>query len=136
MKITSTLDTAAQHLETLDDAAFSRLDFTWEDIRFSAQSEPMDHGGKIRLRGDMGRLYFTIENAPSRFQSIELIQSANRGIDGAYAIDRKGNVQFESVTLTDVHLKGSALIEALTLILLESESHLRALRAHLRPVAA
>jgi len=136
MQIAQTLEHAEQQLERADDAAFSRLEFCWEGIQFHALSEDKPDGGQIRLRADLGQLYYTIENAMARYQSIELIHSANRGIDGAYAIDKRGTVRFESVTLTDGHLKGVHMMRALTLILLESESHLRALRTYLRPLAA
>lgn len=137
MKLHESLERVQGHLENLDEPMFDRLDFEWEGIQFHAAAEDgSDGAGTIRLRASLGRLYFTVENAAERTMAIERVYSTNRGIDGAYAISPKGDVTYQSVTVTNQPLKGNDLLGALTLILLESETHLRALRSHLKPLAA
>ena len=134
MELAEKLQSVEGQLQKLDEQQFSRLDFQWEGIAFLASSSAHDGGGVIKLTASIGRLFYTIEDASARAESIEKIFAINRGIDGAYKIDKKGIVHFECVTLTDTVLTGSDLINALTLILLEGESHLRALRTYLRPI--
>ncbi|MCJ9429013.1 hypothetical protein [Kordiimonas marina] len=135
MKLQETLAKVQGHLERLDDPTFDKLDFEWEGIQFHASAEEKPDGsGSVRLNATLGRLYFTVEDAAQRTMAIERVYATNRGIDGAYLINKKGEVLFNSVTLTDKQLTGSQLMGALTLILLESETHLRALRSHLKPL--
>lgn len=135
MKLHESLEKVKGHLESIEDAAFDQLEFEWEGIHFhAAADETHGGGGKIRLDAKLGRLYFTVENAAERTMAIERVYSTNRGIDGAYKISKKGDVTFHSVTATNQQLKGNDLVGALTLILLESETHLRALRSHLKPI--
>ena len=134
MKLHETLDKVQGHLDSLDDPQFDKIDFEWEGIKFHAVTDEVSGGGKIRLSAKLGQLYFTVEDAAQRTMAIERVYTTNRGIDGAYKIGKNGLVSFNSVTMTDHQLSGSDLMGALTLILLESESHLRALRAHLKPL--
>ncbi|WP_417460880.1 hypothetical protein [Kordiimonas sp.] len=137
MKLHETLDKVQGHLDSLEDQYFDQIDFEWEGIRFHATADATsDKAGKIQLSAKLGRLYFTVEDAAQRTMAIERVYATNRGIDGAYRIEKNGDVSFQSVTETDQQLTGSALMSALTLILLESETHLRALRSHLKPVEA
>lgn len=135
MKLHESLEKVKGHLESIDDPTFDQIEFDWEGIRFNAAADgSSDGGGTIRLDAKLGRLYFTVENAAERTMAIERVYSSNRGIDGAYKINKKGDVTFHSVTATSKQLKGNDLVGALTLILLESETHLRALRSHLKPL--
>lgn len=135
MKLSDTLSKAKDQLETLDDRKFDHLEFDWEGIRFHAAADAHKlGGGQIHLKADLGRLYFTVEDSVQRSMAIERLYSTNRQIDGKYAIGKKGDVSFRSVTKTAEHLKGTHLMSAITLILLEAENHLRALRAHLKPL--
>ncbi|WP_262689671.1 hypothetical protein [Kordiimonas aestuarii] len=134
MKLHETLDKVQGHLDSLDDPQFDKIDFEWEGIKFHAVADSDPEGGKIRLSAKLGQLYFTVEDAAQRTMAIERVYATNRGIDGAYKIEKNGHVSFNSVTQTDHHLAGTDLMGALTLILLESETHLRALRSHLKPV--
>ncbi|WP_417456917.1 hypothetical protein [Kordiimonas sp.] len=137
MKLHETLDKVQGHLDSLEDQQFDQIDFEWEGIRFHAVADSANgSGGKIELSAKLGRLYFTVEDAGQRTMAIERVYATNRGIDGAYRIEKNGEVSFRSVTETDAQLTGSALMSALTLILLESETHLRALRSHLKPLEA
>lgn len=135
MKLSDTLTKAKDQLQSLDDRKFDHLDFDWEGIRFHASADASKlGGGQIHLKADLGRLYFTVEDSVQRSMAIERLYSTNRQIDGTYAIGKKGDVSFRSVTATDQHLRGANLLSAITLILLEAENHLRALRAHLKPI--
>jgi len=137
MKLHESLQKVKGHLESLEEAAFDQLEFDWEGIKFHAAADTdANGGGLIKLNAKLGRLYFTVENAAERTMAIERVYSTNRGIDGAYSISKKGDVTYHSVTATSQKLKGNDLVGALTLILLESESHLRALRSHLKPIEA
>ncbi len=133
MKLHQKLETAKAHLESLEDQGFDRLDFEWEGIKFHAASKSAGGSTCIQLKADLGRLYFTIEDKDQRALALERYYAASRAIDGRYQIGEKGDIHFENVTLTQNHLKGSKLISALTVILLESGNHLRALRSHLKP---
>ncbi len=136
MKLHESLEKVQGHLQSLDEPIFDHLDFEWEGIQFHAAAQDNNEGaGTIRLNATLGRLYFTVENAAERTMAIERVYSTNRGIDGAYKIGEKGDVTYQSVTVTNQPLKGNDLVGALTLILLESETHLRALRSHLKPVS-
>ena len=134
MKLHKSIQDIHGHLANIDDPPFDKIDFEWEGIHFQAKShaEAGQHG-RIQLRANLGRLYYTIEDQAQRAMAIERLYATNRGIDGAYHIDAKGNVLFESVTTTDTRMTGTDLMGALTLILLEAETHLRALRTHLAP---
>lgn len=135
MKLSDTLTKAQDQLEALDDLKFDHLEFDWEGIRFHAAADSSHSGGgQIYLKADLGRLYFTVEDSMQRSMAIERLFDTNRQIDGRYEIGKKGDVSFKSITKTEEHLKGTNLMSALTLILLEAESHLRALRAHLKPL--
>lgn len=135
MKLSETLNKAKTQLDSLDDVKFDHLEFDWEGIRFHAAADASKTGGgQIHLKAELGRLYFTVEDALQRSMAIERLYSTNRQIDGRYKIGKKGDVSFKSVTNTAEHLKGTHLMSALTLILLEAENHLRALRAHLKPL--
>ncbi|UTW53799.1 hypothetical protein [Kordiimonas sp. SCSIO 12610] len=135
MKLNDTLEQAQGQLEKLDDAQFDQLDFEWEGIRFHAKSEENhSNGAHIHIQANLGRLFLTVEDPNQRAMAIERLYSTNRGIDSSYSIGDQGKITFESITTTDEKLLGSELMSALTLILLESENHLRALRSHLRPI--
>lgn len=133
MDLDQSIDKIEDHLESLDTPSFDTIDFDWEGIRFHAAARGASSGGEIRIKARMGSLYYTIEDPVQRSLAIERVYATNRGIDGAYRIDNKGNVHFESVTTTDGTVTGTDLMSALTVILLESETHLRGLRAHLKP---
>lgn len=137
MKLHESLKRVQGHLDRLEDPAFDQIEFEWEGIHFHAAADAAADGqGLIKLDAKLGRLYFTVENAAERTMAIERVYATNRGIDGAYQIDRKGDVTFRSVTITNQQLQGNDLLGALTLILLEAETHMRALRSHLKPVEA
>ena len=133
MKLFKTLESVETHISSADEPDFDRIDFDWEDIHFKAHSEVDRNGGfQIRLSANMGRLYFNIEDTAQRAMALERIYNTNRGIDGTYRILSGGMVKFENITHTDEKILGKDLMSALTLILLESETHLRALRSHLK----
>ena len=135
MKLYEKLDRVQGHLDSLDNPQFDCIDFEWEGIKFHAVADrDADGAGTIHLSAKLGQLYFTVEDAAQRTMAIERVYATNRGIDGAYRIEKNGHVSFNSVTRTDTQLAGSDLMGALTLILLESETHLRSLRAHLKPL--
>ncbi|NVJ70749.1 MAG: hypothetical protein HWE08_10375 [Alphaproteobacteria bacterium] len=137
MKLHESLQKVQGHLESLDEPSFDQIEFDWEGIHFHAVAdEGGDGAGLIKLSATLGRLYYTVENAAERTMAIERVYSTNRGIDGAYIINRKGDVSYSSVTRTNQRLRGNDLMGALTLILLEAETHLRALRSHLKPIEA
>jgi hypothetical protein len=137
MKLHESLEKIQGHLDTLDEPSFDQLEFEWEGITFHAAAGSQTGGaGSIRLVAKLGRLYYTVENAAERTMAIERVYATNRGIDGAYHISSKGDVSFQSVTMTNQPLRGNDLLGALTLILLESETHLRALRSHLKPLSS
>lgn len=135
MKLHDSLERAKGHLASIEDAHFDEINFDWEGIHFHAQSVAKgSNGGEIRLNATLGRVYYTIEDELQRAMALERLFVSNRGIDGAYKLDRSGTVAFSSITTTNDHLSGAGLMSALTVILLESENHLRALRAHLKPL--
>lgn len=134
MKLQNSIENAEGYLEKVEEPAFRQIEFDWEGIHFQAKSlEKASGGGRIELKATLGSLYYTIENATNRAMAIERVYTTNRGIDGAYSISPKGDVSFQSITTTDQIMQGKELMSALTLILLESETHLRALHSHLKP---
>ena len=134
MKINDTLQQAHGSLEKVEQQHLDRVDFEWEGIRFTAQSrDDSADGPRITIQAQLGRLYVTVENPEMRAMAIERLYATNRGIDGRYKISSRGDVSFYSETSTDEQLYGADLMGALTLILLESEPHLRALKNHLKP---
>lgn len=134
MKLNEQLAKAEQQLEGLEEQGFEQLDFEWEGIKFHAASTNAGSDNLITLKATLGRLYFTVEDKAQRAMALDRLFANNRAIDGAYHIGTKGDIYFESSTKTGDHLKGAKLMSALTVILLESEKHLRALRAHLKPI--
>ncbi|GHF27162.1 hypothetical protein GCM10017044_22760 [Kordiimonas sediminis] len=133
MKLSKTIEQAHSHLELVQDSQIEELDFVWEGIKFHAvTSSAPDGTGVVRLSAKLGALYFTIEDSLQRSLAIEKVYSTNRGIDGTYSIERDGTVYFHSVTATQKKMSGKELISAMTLILLEAETHLRGLKAHLK----
>lgn len=65
--------------------------------------------------------------------AIERLYSNNRAVDGAYSVDNSGQVLFQCLTKTQEKLVGKALVTAVTTILLQTETHLRTLKSHLKP---
>lgn len=134
-KLQESLDKVEGHLAALDEQQFDHIAFDWEGIHFKAVSEAMRDGtSRVRLNASLGRLYFTIENAANRAMAIERLYSNNRSVDGAYSVGERGDVHFSSITTTPALLRGKDLMAALTTILLQSETHLRTLRSHLKPL--
>lgn len=133
MKLQDQLSKGETQLQALEDQQFSQLAFDWEGIQFKAFSEEKANGGLIRLQANLGRLFFTIENAAHRAMAIERLYSNNRAIDGAYSVDGTGHVLFQCLTNTTEQLKGKEFITALATILLQAETHLRTLKSHLKP---
>jgi len=135
MKLNQKLDEAKQQLDSLEEQAFDHLNFEWEGIKFQAASTVTADGTNgIKLNATLGRLYFTVEDKNQRAMALERLFSVNRTIDGMYKIGSKGDIHFTNITKTDSHMTGSKLMSALTVILLDSEKHLRALRSHLKPL--
>ena len=134
MKLAEKIADASGALARADQANFERLEFDFEGMSLHAESVNKSGAGEIIVTATLGRLYFTIENANNRILAIERIRSTNRGIDGAYRIDRDGTVHFECRTATDNHVTGDKLMSALTLIVLEAEPHLRAIHSNLKQV--
>ncbi len=135
MKLQENISKVEGHLQKLEDQQFNHLSFEWEGIRFKAVSEDTSDGsGIIRLKAELGRLYYTIENAAHRTMAIERVYSNNRSIDGAYTVDGNGSIVFRCVTKTDKKFVGKALVLALTKILLQAETHLRTLKSHLKSI--
>jgi hypothetical protein len=135
MRLNQHLDKAAEQLAALEEQDFDHLDFQWEGIRFQAAATRVSGGASgIQLKATLGRLYFTVEDKTQRAMALERLFTVNRTIDGTYEIGEKGDIHFKSSTRTDGLLKGTNLISALTVILLESENHLRALQSHLKPL--
>lgn len=134
MKLNQKIDEANKQLDALDQKSFDRLDFEWEGIKFHAASITKNGSSHcIQLKATLGRLYFTVEDKNQRAMALERLFTSNRAIDGSYEIGKKGDIHFENLTKTESRLTGTALMAALTVILLESENHLRALQAHLKP---
>ncbi len=134
MKLQESLDQVESHLKTIDEQQFDHLSFEWEDINFIVAAEQCRDGrAQIRLNANLGQLYYTIENSAHRTMAIEKLYSNNRSVDGAYSINERGDVLFQSLTTTNEKLTGTRLLEALTTILLQAEGHLRALKSHLKP---
>lgn len=132
MKLQDQLQKVESHLQSLEDQKFDQFSFDWEGIRFKASSEAKSDGGLIKLQANLGRLYFTIENSAHRTMAIERLYSNNRSVDGAYSVDNSGQVLFQCLTKTREKLVGKALVTAITTILLQSETHLRTLKSHLK----
>lgn len=134
MKLAEKITVASKALAKVEETAFDQLDFDFEGILVKAVSKPSGSGGEVLVSANLGRLYYTAEKADQRTMALERISSTNRGIDGAYRIDRESSVHFESRTATDTFVKGDRLLSALTLIILEAEPHLRGISAHLKPL--
>jgi hypothetical protein len=135
MKLHKKLDEAQKQLESIEEQSFDHLDFEWEGISFQAASTAETAGNaSIHLKATLGRLYFTVEDEAQRAMALERLFTNNRVIDGLYKIDKKGDIHFSNTTKTESHLTGSKFMSALTVILLEAEKHLRALRTHLKAI--
>ena len=133
MKLNEHLSKAETHLDSLGDHEISNFDFNWEGIQFHAAAVENGEGASfITVDGTLGRLFYTIEDKNQRAMAIDQLYSTNRKIDGKYSISPRGDVSFSSVTKTDDTKSGSELMTAVTVILLEAERHLRALRTHLK----
>jgi len=134
MKLNQKISQAVQHLDRVENQQFDHLDFEWENIKFQAAStKDVDGTNNIRLKASLGRLHFTVEDKNNRAMALERLFTTNMAIDGTYEIDKKGDINFSNITHTDTHKTGVNLMSALTVILLEAEIHLRALKAHLKP---
>lgn len=139
MKLQQEIDRVTLRLRELEEQQFDHLSFDWEGIHFRVTSEQTrSNTAQIHLQANLGRLYFTIENAANRAKAIERLYANNRRIDGAYSVDSNGQVLFQCITRTNDKLVGKDLIVALTTILLQTKSHLTRLRSHLKaePIAA
>lgn len=133
MKLQESLEKVETHLSTLDQQNFDQVSFEWEGINFKAAIEKLASGmTRIALDAKLGRLYFTIEDAAHRAIAIERIYSNNRATDCAYSLKKNGEVFFKNLTTTAQKLNAQDLYAAITIILLESGTHIRALKAHLK----
>ena len=130
-----TVEQAQSQLERLEERQFDSIDFDWEGIRFHATAKSSINGKPvIHLKAVIGSLFYTVEDGKARSRAISGIYKNNRGIDGSYKLLRSGEVHFESMTRTDDLLRGTDLMSALTLILLEAEPHLLEMRSNLKPI--
>lgn len=133
MKLDQSFDLAIDQFNQVEEPSFEGISFDWEGIPFKASTNEQAGGRtEIRLHADLGRLYFTAENADQRTMAIEQISTANRSIDGAYSYTKRGEVFFENLTTANGNLSGNELMSAITVILLESGNHLRLLRSLLK----
>lgn len=133
MKLQESLDKVEDHLSKLDEQKFDKIAFEWEGISFKAVTEKIaDDLNQIKLDARLGRLFYTIEDAAQRAMAIERLSSNNRSTDGAYSISKQGEVFFKSLTTSKEALLGTDLLNAVTVILLQSGSHLRSLKSHLK----
>ena len=133
--LSDSVSRAEKNLTKLEKTAADSLDFIWEGISFDAKSNASPDGSAIiRLKARIGQIFYSVEDPIQRAAAVDCISKTNRGIDGRYNLHRSGEVSFESATTTDKHLLGADLMGAVTLILLEAESHLRTLRSHLKPL--
>lgn len=115
--------------------ARQQFDFLWEGCAFTALVLPLDDGtSDILLKGAVGRLYFTIEDADKRQTGLSRLRRLNRAIDGSYRISSNGDIQFESITSAPGALIGDDLLSAVTLVVLEAEAHMKEVRDLLKPV--
>ena len=133
MKLQDSLDKVERHLSQLDAKKFDKIIFEWEGITFNAAIEKIAEGvNRIKFSAKLGRLFYTIEDAAQRSNAIERLYSSNRATDGAYMITKNGEVFFHSLTKIPKTMLGNELLEAITLILLQSGAHLKLLRSFLK----
>ncbi|WP_262695362.1 hypothetical protein [Kordiimonas aquimaris] len=133
MKLQESLDKVEQHLSKLDNQSFDRISFRWENIPFNAVVEKASEGlSHIKLDAKLGRLFYTIENAELRTAAVKCLYSTNRKTDASYKIAKNGEVFFHSLTKTSKTLAGKNLMEAITVILLQSGSQLQLLNSQLK----
>lgn len=135
MKLKTKLEKAEKHLASLDEREIEHLDFNWEGISFTASTEISNNGkGEIELSATLGQLFYTIEDSAQRAMALERLFQTNRDIDGVYTISPNGTIGYKSKTECQAPISAQNLMEALTVILLEGENHLRSIKAHLKPV--
>lgn len=136
MELKTKLERAEKHLASLDEQEIEHLDFNWEGISFTANTKTLASGkGQIELSATLGQLFFTIEDPGQRTMALERLFQTNRDIDGVYTISPNGTIHYKSRTECNSRISARNLMEALTVILLEGESHLRSIKAHLKPAS-
>ena len=132
-QINSALEHANEYISASNVPQFDSINFDWHGMTFSASSDAFGtNSGRIKLSAVIGRLYFTIEDERLRNESVKQIYQNNRSIDGSYKLEKDGTVTFSSLTLMDNKVRGSDFIKALTMIMLESNIHLKKIRAYLK----
>lgn len=135
MELKTKLEKAERHLASLDERVIEHLDFNWEGISFTASTEVSGGGkGQIELSAVLGQLFYTIEDAGQRAMALEHLFRINRDIDGIYTISPNGTIGYKSKTECESPISAQSFMEALTVILLEGEHHLRSIKAHLKPI--
>ena len=76
------LDQAKQNLGRLEPRPPLKFSFIWRGRPFSARLEPAGKGARLKLRGDLGVVPFSAENADGRH---DLVSLANGNLDDPVA---------------------------------------------------
>jgi len=134
-QLNSSLELANSSLIALSTPVFDTVDFEWNEMHFSAHSnQTQNNDGVIKISGVIGRLFFTIENEQSRNNSLKQILINNRNSDARYKLEKDGTVTYSCNTAANENTTGDNLVKAITLIMLESSMHIKALKADLKSV--
>lgn len=132
--LTASINDAEDRLKDANSINFAKMDFDWRGGRFRATSD-VDAMGQpgIGLSGRLGRLFFTAEGPTMRQLALAKVCRVNSGVDGRYEVKRSGAIKFSNRTATSTLLTGHDLVEAITIIILDADSHLRDVCELIRP---
>lgn len=122
--------------ELVGDGVHLPADFTfrWAGIAFSGRLEEAD-GYVITLRGCLGRLPFSAENAAARRTARRLLDQALIDNGSSYSLGADGTIAFETATVFAPPLSAETVLNVLAVSLLQIKPFLRRFDGLLKPVS-
>lgn len=133
--INSSIEVANECISASNIPQFDSINFNWNAMQFSATSESFGTGaGIIKISAVLGRLFYTIENENLRNEAIKIVHQNNRFSEDEYTLEKDGTITFSSTTTIDKKARGDELIQALTMIMMDSSMQLKTLKNSLKSV--
>lgn len=129
------IETVLQHLKMIEDQDLSKLDFTWLGVNFTALVEKKQASTLITLKGNLGRLYYTVENAAKRRDVLSNYYASKKKRHKPFQLIDRQNIHFNETTQANSLLDQAGIMSALTFILLDNQKTLLDYTENLKPVS-
>lgn len=128
------IDTITKHLEMIENQDLDRLDFEWNGMPFSALIENKKASTLITIKGKLGRIYYTVENANKRKTALTQYYTSKRSKHRPFKLVNKHEIHFKEITQSRSKLDSSGVMSAITMILLDLNASLQSFTSNLKPL--